>query len=738
VDQTKAASKAASAVRSTARSAVRSVAVSSLMLRKQLWIWPIIAAILLGICGWWVSRLVENSMRQRRQDELSTILNADVGALRVWMKEQATYADLMADDPPLIPLAQQLLDIGLQSGSGAHELLQSPVQQELRKYLKQDMDRCGFVGFFLVSPSGVVLSADQDPVIGQQLGGYRREFFDRVFLGKSSVSKPYRSPLLLADEHGELKPNLPSMFAAAPIRSAQGGPIAVLGLRIRPEVDFTRILQTARSGETGETYAFNQDGLLLSESRFDENLKQIGLLADLPDSRSILTLELRDPGIDMTAGGRPAERRANQPLTRMATAAATGESGVDVSGFRDYRGVPVIGAWTWLKDEAFGVATKQDVAESFRPLYVLRRAFWGMFALLFASAVAIFVFTIAVARANREARRAALKAQHLGQYTLDAKLGEGGMGMVYRAHHDMLQRPTAVKFLGIEKTNEQTIARFEREVQLTSRLNHPNTIAIYDYGRTPEGVFYYAMEYLEGINLEDLVSKHGPQPEARVIYILLQVCGSLAEAHSIGLIHRDIKPANIFLTQRGGMFDFVKLLDFGLVKALDSRKDASLTTAGSLTGTPLYMPPEAIQQAAMDPRSDLYALGAVGYFLLTGTPVFDGESVISVLQKHVMEPPQTPSSRLGRPISAPLEAVLLKCLAKLPTDRPASANELADELSRCTTAQPWTRKNADEWWQQNYPRTGTGATKPETEKINFAATQILAQTAENSDVATSR
>jgi eukaryotic-like serine/threonine-protein kinase len=738
VDQTKAASKAASAVRSTARSAVRSVAISSLMLRKQLWIWPILAALVLGICAWWVSRSVEDSMRQRRMAELQTILDADVTALHIWSNEQIKDAELIAKDEQLAPAVQTLLEAEKSSDNSTRALLQSPAQEALRKRLKSQLELGEYSGFLVLSPEAVVIAADIDAPVGRTLPGYQKEFFTKVAAGKSGVSRPFRSVLLLPDEHGELKANLPTMFTAAPLRDAQGQVIAVLGLRIRPDIDFTRIMQVARNGETGETYAFNSDGLLLSESRFDESLKQIGLLADLPDSHSILTLELRDPGVDMTAGGRPAERRANQPLTRMTNAAASGESGVDVSGFRDYRGVPVIGAWTWLKDEGFGVATKQDVAEAFRPLYVLRRAFWGMFALLFASSVAIFVFTIAVARANREARRAALKAQHLGQYTLDEKLGEGGMGLVYRAHHDMLQRPTAVKFLGIEKTNEQTIARFEREVQLTSRLNHPNTIAIYDYGRTPEGVFYYAMEYLEGINLEDLVAKHGPQPEARVIYILLQVCGSLAEAHSIGLIHRDIKPANIFLTMRGGMYDFVKLLDFGLVKALDSRKDASLTTAGSLTGTPLYMPPEAIQHEAMDPRSDLYALGAVGYFLLTGTPVFDGESVISVLQKHVMEPPQTPSNRLGRPISASLEAVLLKCLAKLPQDRPASANELAEELSRCTTAQPWTRKNADDWWQKNYPRAGTGTAKPETEKINFAATQVLAQTAENSDVATSR
>ncbi|HZZ30339.1 MAG TPA: serine/threonine protein kinase [Pirellulales bacterium] len=713
-------------MKSAARSALRSAVVTSLIRRKQLWIWPILATLILGLCGWWVSRSVENAMRERRIGELTAILNADVAALHVWTLEEIKDALLIADDDQLISPVEQLATIGKSAADAdpTRALLQSPAQESIRARLKPEM-ALGYAGFVILSPEAVVLAADLDAPVGRSLPGYQRQFFTQVAAGKPGVSHPFRSILLLKDEKGEVKSNLPTMFTAAPLKNAQGQIVAVLGLRIRPDEDFTRILQVARSGETGETYAFNQDGLMLSESRFDDNLKQIGLLADLPDSRSILTLEMRDPGVDMTTGGRPELRRADQPLTKMATAALKRESGVEVSGFRDYRGVPVISAWTWLKDEGFGVTTKQDVAESFQPLYVLRRAFWGMFALLVIAAVAIFFFTVVVAHAKREARLAALSAKHLGQYTLDEKLGEGGMGIVYRAHHDMLHRPTAVKFLGAERTNEQTIARFEREVQLTSKLTHPNTIAIYDYGRTAEGIFYYAMEYLDGINLEDLVKKHGAQPEGRVIYILQQVCGSLAEAHGTELIHRDIKPANIILTERGGIYDFVKLLDFGLVKALDDRKDSSLTATGTLTGTPLYMPPEAIQNNQMDARSDLYAVGAVGYFLLTGTPVFDADNVIQILQKHVMMTPDSPAKRLGKPVSAEFEALLLKCLEKKPTDRPASAAALADLLGQCSALATWTKADAYAWWQKCYPRTPSSTTQPDTTTQMFDATQIL-------------
>jgi serine/threonine protein kinase len=313
----------------------------------------------------------------------------------------------------------------------------------------------------------------------------------------------------------------------------------------------------------------------------------------------------------------------------------------------------------------------------------------------------------------------------LGQYTLDEKLGEGGMGVVYRGHHAMLHRPTAVKFLHAATTNPQSVARFEREVRLTSSLNHPNTIAIYDYGRTPEGIFYYAMEYLEGINLEELVRRFGPQPENRVVYLMQQICGSLAEAHRSGLIHRDIKPANIMLTERGGLYDFVKVLDFGLVKALDAERESKLTSAGSFTGTPLYLSPEAVKTPDdVDTRSDLYAVGAVGYYLLVGSPVFEGQSVLDIVQKHAFTAPVSPSERLGRPVCPQLEALILQCLAKKRDDRPASATELAEALGKVPVASPWTNDDARQWWAAKGFRTSIDGISVDTKQDVLLATLV--------------
>jgi len=298
------------------------------------------------------------------------------------------------------------------------------------------------------------------------------------------------------------------------------------------------------------------------------------------------------------------------------------------------------------------------------------------------------------------------EARQLGQYTLEEKLGEGGMGRVFRARHAMLRRPTAVKLLPPEKVDVRHLERFEREVQLTAELTHPNTISIYDYGRTPDGIFYYAMEFLDGVNLEDLIKEHGPLPAERVVHVLRQVCGALAEAHDVGLIHRDVKPANVFLTQRGGEYDVVKVIDFGLVKDLHSA-DSSNTADGDdvLTGTPLYMAPEAIKSRdGVDERTDIYAVGAVGYFLLTGEPVFGGETVVEVCAAHLHEPPIPPGDRVPGGVPKDLQAVVLACLAKDPDERPADARRLRRDLDACADAGAWGTDQAQRWWEGRAPR----------------------------------
>lgn len=693
----------------------RSFSRAGVFLRRQIWVWPIIAVLLLSILGFTVRGAIESTMRANLESQLNTVLHLETAMLENWFAVQKSNAESSANSLEIRRLAYPLLEADPTAQAGDPEIAQ--LRTKLAKALGPELTAHDYAGFLLVNKEMRIVGATTTELIGQEIPQEYSDLMAHCFRGETCLSPPFASVTPLKDSTGHVRTGVPTMFVGAPVRDDSFQVVGALAFRIAPEKDFSRLLALGQFGHSGETYAFNREGRMVSNSRFDEDLILEGLLVDDENSQSILQLLVRDPGGDITTGHRPEKRRHELPLTHMAAEAIAGREGINVEGYRDYRGVEVVGAWTWLPTAEIGVATELDFAEAFRPLTILRWTFRGLLALLALSAVAIFVFTVIVARLRREAQKAAIEAQQIGQYKLEQKLGAGGMGVVYKARHAMLRRPTAIKMLDVDKVTEAALERFEREVQITSQLNNPNTVAIYDYGRTPEGVFYYAMEYLDGIDLQMLVERYGPQPAPRVIHILLQVCSSLYEAHSLGLVHRDIKPANIMLNRRGGEPDVVKVLDFGLVKALDDQQQMSASQQRSLTGTPLYMPPEAIQMpSSVDARSDLYAVGAVGYFLLTGRPVFDGDNVMDLCRKHVEVPPVVPSERTRSPVPPALENAIMACLEKSRAKRPQTARDLAQMISQAPEAAAWSVDEADAWWGRHERglATSSSATNPTT------------------------
>lgn len=308
--------------------------------------------------------------------------------------------------------------------------------------------------------------------------------------------------------------------------------------------------------------------------------------------------------------------------------------------------------------------------------------------------------------------RAAEKAQELGAYQLTERLGQGGMGEVWRAEHRLLRRPAAVKLVTMDRLvsgsgsdRDNMLKRFEREAQVTASLYSPHTINLFDFGVSDDGRFYYVMELLDGLDLESLVEQFGPVEPERVVHIMRQACDSLIDAHRAGLIHRDIKPANIYLCRYGHHLDFVKVLDFGLVKLDEQVMQTRLTSEGAMAGTPGYMPPElALGQSEIDARADLYSLGCVAYWLLTGDLVFEDESAMKVVIHHIQTPPEPPSARSEADIPAELEAVIMDCLAKDPDDRPRDAADLLRRLEEIPLSSDWSSQRAERWWSRHLPQ----------------------------------
>lgn len=654
---------------------------------------PIIAAVVMVlsigatlVVGW----LVRDSIRDGIGDSLQTVLAANTKSLDLWLSQQVDAAELLAADDQVRDIA--LAALGDLDRTRADPISLAQVAEKTRR-----VDEAGYVAWCVLDRTGKILIASDDRLKMRRLSR-ESEWSRRLSAGRSFVTRPIAissSDLTRPDPSSEVGSTL--MFAMVPVKN-QLSTLGVIALAIDPARQFSEILSVARIGESGETYAFDRDAVMISRSRFENQLITAGMLAE--GQSSPLNIHIKDPGVDIRNRQSIQATPTNWPLTRMADDATRGGQGIDVVGYNDYRGVTVVGAWHWLPEHDFGVATELDADEAFRPLRILRNSFLALIAAVtLAGASLLFLAWITRPKESKTDRVEELK-RRLGQYDLQQRIGRGGMGTVYLGAHGLLERKVAIKVLENAEATERSLARFQREVQLTAHLQHPNTIQIYDFGRTDEGTFFYVMEFVDGVSLEQLVDYYGRQPPERVIYLLLQICGSISEAHLAGMVHRDIKPANVLLTSRSGIHDLIKVLDFGLAKQID-HDSLQLTRVDSLTGTPLYMSPESIRDAAAaDVLSDIYSIGAVGYTLLCGMPPFDGETSADVCAKKLHQEPMRCDERLGVDLSDDLQRLLLKCLRLDPDQRPQSVQKLASGLLACVDSPHWSQQDAALWWRE--------------------------------------
>ncbi len=653
------------------------------------------AAVILGVVAYLTRDQVRKSSESQLRDQLRVVLDADVLAVETWINAWIHETDTWAENPAVRSLAEKLVNQAKGDPERAAKLADSREMKDFMALFAPLLKGPGETQIVLIDREGLRMGN------GRRNNERAAAFEVPILEGQTKFAAPSRMDAWAPERPQDGRA---MCFVAAPLRNSSGNIFGVLAYARTGGYGVGDLLSVARMGSTGETYAISPEGMMLSESRFDDQLKKIGLVPNEPGALSALTVQLRDPGGDMTAGYKPTvevDARPGVLIARLAVASrvkpATEQTGTILTPYRDYRGVEVIGAWKWLPEHDFGIVTEVDAREAFTSLRQVSRALYALFGTLGVFVGLTLIASVALARVRQREPR-------LGQYLLSRQIGQGGTSKVYLARHALLKRPTAVKVLTpCDEMPQEAIQRFEREVQTAAQLTHPNTIEIYDFGRAANGTFYYAMEYLPGVNLAELVGLDGPIPAGRVIHIMKQACASLREAHAKGLVHRDIKPQNIMLCERGGEYDFVKVLDFGLVIVAES-EDMRITRPHRVIGTPLYMAPERFSNPLeADARSDIYSLGAVAYHLLSGRPVFRGVSDLQLLAQVMHGTPAPLSEVVSFPVPEALERLVMDCIARDISQRPQSVAAILEKLDSFKDVPAWSQDMAKEWWMRRVP-----------------------------------
>jgi len=654
------------------------------------------------LLGWWTHARIDSALQRMRADQLQTVLASRTAAVEAWVRAEQAQLGILARDAEFRGPALELLRIGEAGEAAIPALKSSPARDALIDYLTPVKNDLGYADLEIYDARGLqVFAASRRPRAGDQLNENGLAVLAKVLAGKSIFETPYRVGTMFTDSQvgGTMY-----TVVGVPIRGDDGRVEGGLAATRRAYRAFADVV-ASRLGETGEVYAFDERAVMLTPSPFAGKAREDGLLPALDDpSRewdvsTQLNLRLRDPGRRLSPDAPASADGASLPLTRLvSTALARGPvddaTTVLLEPYRNYRGAEVIGAWRWLPEYDLVLAAEMETVEAYAPLRHLNTTMGILLGLLVVSVGGGLLATFKVARLRGRVH----ELKQLGQYHILEPIGEGGMGKVYLAEHAALKRRTAIKFLSAEFQSQEAVARFELEAKVSSQLTHPNTIEIYDYGRTDDGVFYYVMEYVDGLSLAELVSRYGPVPAGRAVHLLVQVCGSLKEAHAQGVVHRDIKPMNVMVCCRGGLCDVVKVLDFGLAKLSDS---VELTKPAHVGGTLMYMAPERLTSPrSVDARADIYSLGGVAYYLLTGKPPFETVHDVDLIHQVANVRPRRPSDVVEAWIPNDLERLVMECLEKPPDRRPASIDQVERRLRTVASDIDWSEDDASRWWSE--------------------------------------
>ena len=604
-----------------------------------------VAALLVAL-GYWTYTAVASSLRELRAAALTSMLEAEVRTLGLWIENHKTDIRRVARDPQVRDAVEALARIAARPGADAEDYCSAPARRPLVAQLTTVLEEQGAVTFNAIDRGHRIIASRFREYCGRRTKG---EELAAVFKGETRFVPPHA-------ESGPL--GRPVLWIETPVRAASDEIVAALGFGEYADGRFAQILAAGSTGDTGEAYAFDRAGTLLAPGRFGSG------------------------------------------TTPLAASAARQPQGMQLEPYASYHGGRVIGAWRWLAQYDIGIAVEMGATEAYAPLRYLHIAFGVVFGALVIAVFAAAASALSVVRLRRQigAKR------KLGAYALEKRIGEGGMATVYRARHDLLRRPAAVKLLKPARATDEMIARFEREVQMASSLAHPNTVEIFDFGRTRDGLFYYAMEYLDGLTLGEIVARDGFLPVPRTIHILRQVCAALAEAHAKGVVHRDIKPENIMVCRYGGVYDHAKILDFGLVKHVSEKHSRDLTRSLRILGTPLYMAPERLRNPAdVDARVDIYAIGAVAFLMLTGRKLFEATDDLELTTHILNDEAPRPSAVAPQPIPVELDLLVLSCLEKKREERPQRIGDLVEAFDALALEHRWTQRDAEAWWREASP-----------------------------------